>query len=318
MELAFDGGCIIYRYVDGERQFLFLKRAPGGWLDLPKGHIEKGETAEAAAIRETKEEAGLTIKPDRFYRYHETYWFMSNGTKIKKHVTYFLTRQAASAKITVSHEHTGYVWLDFKAAMRLARLQRPMISDVNDYIDRLESMAALNAEYASLPKTGHWDLSRTFVPGEGPLNAKVMLVGQAPGAQEDAQQRPFIGRSGMLLTHLLRLAGLGRDKVYITSVVQFFPPKNRMPNPEEVRLCKPFLLRQIKIVNPKIVVLLGALSAREVMGEKKVMDAHGKTITTGGRTYFVTIHPAAAVRLKKNIPLIENDFRKLKDVLAAI
>lgn len=316
MNLGFDGGCIVYRYVNGKRQFLFLKRAPNGWLDMPKGHIKEGESAEQAAVRETREETGLEVKPDRFFRYNDTYWFVGDGAKIKKRITYFIARVSANAAVRISHEHIGYVWLDFDEAMAQSRFQKPIIKSANQYIDRQEEMSELNAEYARLPSKGRWDLSERFVPGEGPLDADVMVVGQAPGAQEDAQQRPFVGRSGMLLSHLLRLAGLMRDRVYITSVVQFFPPGNRMPSPEEVRLCKPFLLKQIRIINPKLVVLLGALAAQELAGNGKVMGIHGKLFKKE-RTYFVTMHPAAAVRLKKNLPLIEGDFRMLKGILAA-
>ncbi len=314
MQFGYDGGCMVYRYKGGERQFLFLTKEPRGRLDLPKGHIEKGESVEAAAIRETKEETGLDVKLDRFFRFTVAFYFMAEGEKIRNSVRYFLSQVSPDAQVRVSHEHTGFVWLTYDEAMKRWKFKKDLIRETNSYIDRLEAMEKLNDEYSRLPAKGAWDLSPAFVPGEGPLNARVMLIGQAPGAEEDVQRRPFVGRSGVLLSHLLRLAGLRRDSIYITSVVQFFPPKNRMPSPEEVRACRPYLTRQIELIKPELIVLLGALSSKELAGVENIMQEHGKIVEKGNR-YFVTIHPAAAVRLQKNVPLIEHDFRKLKGLL---
>ncbi len=87
----------------------------------------------------------------------------------------------------------------------------------------------LNLEYSRLPRGRNWKLSERFVPGEEPLDAEVMIIGQAPGRNEDIQKRPFIGASGKFLDRLIRLAGLDRKLIYVCSVVQFFPPKNRVP-----------------------------------------------------------------------------------------
>ena len=307
---------MVYRYERGIRKFLFLTKGPKDRLDLPKGHIEKGESAEQAAIRETKEETGLDVKPDRFFRFTVAFWFMAEGEKIRNSVRYFLAKVPAEAKVTISDEHNGFVWLTYEEAMKRWKFKKEILKFTNDYIDRLEAMEKLNAEYSMLPgqAKGQWGLSTRFVPGEGPLSASVMFIGQAPGAEEDARQRPFVGRSGVLLSHLIKLAGLRREDVYITSVVQFFPPKNRMPTPEEAALCRPFLERQIELIKPSMIVTLGALASKELAGVDNIMQVHGHAIEKG-RMYFVTIHPAAAVRLKKNMPLIEHDFRTLKAAL---
>src|SRR5271154_3141943 len=106
-------------------------------------------------------------------------------------------------------------------------------------------MKKLNSKYKRLPALiKGWSLSRRFVPGEGPLTAKVMLIGQAPGRTEDELLRPFIGTSGKFLDTLIGMAGLERKSVYICSVVQYFPPKNRIPTDEEIEACNGFLLRQ--------------------------------------------------------------------------
>ncbi len=318
LEFAYDGGAIVYTYSGGERKFLFLKRREG-WLDIPKGHIEKGEKARDAAIRETFEETGLRIEPERFFRNQSDYWFKENGKTIKKKLTVFVAKTDGAAGVTVSREHVGHAWLSFTEAMEKLSFEngRETLKAANDYIDRIETMGKLNADYAKLPsEVRGWSLSKRLVPGEGPLNAKVMLLGQAPGRFEDEQGRPFIGASGKLLDRMIETAGLARDEAYITSTVQFFPPKNRVPSDEEIAACRRFLKRQIEIVDPKVVVLLGAVAAGELLGEKRVMMTHGNVVERE-RLYFVTIHPAAAVRLKKNIPLMESDFEKLKALLEA-
>lgn len=179
-----------------------------------------------------------------------------------------------------------------------------------------KEMERLNKEYSMLPKkVKGWSLSRRFVPGEGPLDAKVMFIGQAPGRNEDIHKRPFIGTSGKFLTSLMDMAGLDRKSVYICSVVQFFPPKNRVPTEREINLCKRFLFRQIEIINPAVIVLLGAVACKTVLNLDKVASIRGTHVKKDGRTYLISIHPAAAIRIRKNIPIMESDFRKFKNVI---
>jgi len=186
-------------------------------------------------------------------------------------------------------------------------------------MDRIAEMKKLNLNYSKIPyKTKNWDLSKVLVQGEGPLDAKVMFIGQAPGRNEDVERRPFIGTSGKFLTQLMTLAGIDRKSVYICSVVQFFPPLNRMPTDEEIELCKEFLFKQIDIVNPKLVVLLGALASKTVANVEKVGTNHGTIIEKEGRTYFISMHPAAAVRIRTKIPVMEKDFKKLRTVVKKI
>ncbi len=168
---------------------------------------------------------------------------------------------------------------------------------MSGYSAKLADLRKLNSEYASLPDEHHgWKLSRNFVAGKGPADAKLMLIGQAPGANEDVQKSPFVGRSGKLLTEALSKGGIDRKKVYITSVVQFFPPKNRMPSRKEIELCRPFLLRQIEIIKPRFVILLGNVALSAVLVKGKVREEHGKIVKKGHTTYFITFHPAAALR----------------------
>lgn len=134
------------------------------------------------------------------------------------------------------------------------------------------------------------------VPGEGSASAHVMFIGEAPGASEDRAGRPFVGRSGELLTSMIQEIGLKRDDVFITSILKSRPPKNRTPIKSEIDVCRPYLEQQIEIINPKIIVLLGGVAISSLIGPWKVSEAHGKFYETNGRTYFMTYHPAAALR----------------------
>jgi DNA polymerase len=139
---------------------------------------------------------------------------------------------------------------------------------------------------------------KNAVPGEGPVDAKLMLVGEAPGAREDELGRPFVGRSGDLLTEMLRGIGLSREDVFITSVLKSRPPNNRTPTRAEVEACMPYLLQQFELINPKLIVLLGGVAVSSVIGPWKMSEAHGRFYKGHGRTFFITYHPAAALRFQ--------------------
>lgn len=158
------------------------------------------------------------------------------------------------------------------------------------------------------------------VPGEGDPCARVMFVGEAPGYNEDLQGRPFVGAAGNLLNEMLKVAGLNREWVFITNVVKCRPPNNRDPAEEEVEACKPYLLRQLKVIQPEIVVCLGRHSARvlfELAGLRfeSIMRARGepRRLTVSGLEILClpTLHPAAALYNPRLRNLLETDFRTL-------
>jgi DNA polymerase len=139
-----------------------------------------------------------------------------------------------------------------------------------------------------------------------------MLVGEAPGAREDELGRPFVGRSGKLLTELLHGIGISRDKVFITSVLKSRPPKNRTPTRTEIKACMPYLLRQFELINPQIIVLLGGVAVSSIIGPWKLAEAHGRFYEANNRTFFITYHPAAALRFPKIKAKILEDFTTLQ------
>ncbi len=159
--------------------------------------------------------------------------------------------------------------------------------------------------------------SRTnAVPGEGPIDAKLMFVGEAPGAKEDETGRPFVGRSGKLLIEMIEGIGLKREEVFITSILKSRPPKNRPPKRNEKEICLPYLEKQIEIIAPKAIVLLGRVAISTLIGPWKLDEAHGRFYEGGGYTYFMTYHPAAALRFPKIKDIMKQDFKTLKDHLS--
>ena len=147
------------------------------------------------------------------------------------------------------------------------------------------SMEEFNTQIFCCKKCRLWQGAKLGVPGEGPLDAKVIFVGQNPGADEDELGRPFVGRSGKYLTKTLTEYGIKREDVFITNIVKHVSPENRKPFDDEIRACLPYLIAQINFIKPKIVVLLGA-SAKE-------------TPRIEGIEYIQVIHPSAAMRFTK-------------------
>jgi uracil-DNA glycosylase len=135
------------------------------------------------------------------------------------------------------------------------------------------------------------------VPGEGSANADFMLVGEAPGATEDETGRPFVGQAGQLLSKILEAIRLTRDEVYICNVLKHRPPGNRNPNPEEVAACSPFLIRQIELIRPKVIVALGKFAAQTLLESKlSIGQLRGQIHQYYGVPLIVTYHPAALLR----------------------
>lgn len=155
------------------------------------------------------------------------------------------------------------------------------------------------------------------VPGEGPADAKIMLIGEGPGYHEDRQGRPFVGASGQFLDELLALAGLRRADVFIGNVVKCRPPQNRDPQPDEVKTCtETYLFHQIAAIDPKVIVTLGRFSMNLFIPGAKISRIHGQPQRVQGRLIVPMLHPAAALHQPQNRPLLEADFRSLPAILA--
>ncbi len=158
------------------------------------------------------------------------------------------------------------------------------------------------------------DGARGVVFGEGDPHTSIMFVGEGPGQTEDETGRPFVGRAGQLLDLMLKAVGFERRQVFIANIVKCRPPGNRLPLPPEVGACLPNLEAQIRIIDPRIIVLLGALSSQTLVDPSiRVTRDRGKWFERDGRSYLVTFHPAAVLRdeLGKR-KLLLDDFKSLQ------
>jgi DNA polymerase len=161
----------------------------------------------------------------------------------------------------------------------------------------LDSWEALQAEVAPCM---HCDLYKTrtqTVFGSGNKNADWMIIGEAPGQNEDQQGLPFVGKAGLLLTEMLRAISLAREEVFIANMVKCRPPANRDPKPIEIETCKPYLLRQIALVKPKIIVVLGRVAAQALLNtDEPIGQLRGKIHTLNDTPVVVVYHPAYLLR----------------------
>ena len=151
--------------------------------------------------------------------------------------------------------------------------------------------------------------------GRGPIPAKVMIVGEAPGLREDNVGKPFQGRAGQLLDKILGRAGLGREDVYVTNTVKCRPPDNRQPKPAEMKACRNYLDKEFDKVKPEFVILLGAAALKGVIGQTGITEKHGQVIEKDGVKYLPTFHPAAALYDPKRLGPIEQDIKKFAAVI---
>jgi uracil-DNA glycosylase family 4 len=180
---------------------------------------------------------------------------------------------------------------------------------------REQELAQLNEEVRICPLCPLAKTRTNAVPGEGPIDAEIMLIGEAPGFHEDKQGRPFVGQSGRFLEELLRSAGLSREQVYITNVVKCRPPENRDPAPREIAACAPYLDRQLAIIDPKIVITLGRHSMARYFPGQSISKIHGKPKRDGDRVIFPMFHPAAGLRSAEVAALIREDMLKVPALL---
>ncbi|MFM6189335.1 MAG: uracil-DNA glycosylase family protein [Planktothrix sp.] len=160
------------------------------------------------------------------------------------------------------------------------------------------------------------------VIGRGHQQAPIMIVGEAPGQNEDEQGLPFVGRSGQLLEKILESVGLSTDEnVYISNAIRCRPPNNRTPNPPEIEACKPYLLEQIRLVNPKIILLTGATAVKSILGDKRgISKIRGQWMEWEGRLCMPIFHPAYLLRNPSRDPgspkwLMWQDIQAVRDKL---
>lgn len=197
-----------------------------------------------------------------------------------------------------------YNWLVFQKEMgnRFIKasesIRRFLETQMNNFSTHtFHSLKELRDAALSCKKCHLHETRTSVVFGEGPEDAKVFIVGEAPGKEEDIQGRPFVGPSGELLTRMLQAIDLERSKVYITSVLKCRPPKNRTPNPDEVSACSQFLTEQIRFIDPPFILALGKVAAHALLGTRlPIKKLMGKPHPLENRQVIVTYHPAYLLR----------------------
>ena len=165
------------------------------------------------------------------------------------------------------------------------------------------------------------ELSQTrtnSVPGKGNFKSDVIFVGEAPGKNEDIKGEPFIGIAGKKLSSALENAGISREQVYITNIVKCRPPKNRVPTIIERDTCKNYLEKEIQIIKPEIICILGNTAFKSLLDSKEIIKFRGKIVKKNDQLYFLTIHPAATIYNQKLISVLKKDMKKLFKLIEEI
>jgi DNA polymerase len=186
-----------------------------------------------------------------------------------------------------------------------------------------EQLTKLNKEMLACSKCALRSGCIQVVPGDGSAEARIMFIGEGPGKKEDELGKPFVGAAGKFLDEMLGVINLKREDVYIANTVKCRPPENRDPLPEEKEICWPWLLEQIKIIQPKLIVTLGKHSMEIFLPNFKISEIHGSALrreipSIGRQVFFALYHPAAALYNGSMREVLIKDFKKIPKVLALI
>ena len=212
------------------------------------------------------------------------------------------------------------------ACLPTGRLRGTIYFDIISYAEffiKMPEHKNLEEKIKSCRKCHLRDTCTQVVPGEGSENAEIMFVGEGPGEKEDQQGRPFVGAAGKFLEEMLGLIGKRREDVFIGNVLKCRQPGNRDPMPEEVAACWPWMMEQIKLVRPKLIVLLGRHAMERFLPSQKISKIHGTALRReipeiGRQVFYALYHPAAALYQGSLRETLKTDFKKIPKVLEAI
>ena len=179
-----------------------------------------------------------------------------------------------------------------------------------------ETMLQIAREVSTCQRCMLYHSRKLAVPGEGPVDAEIMFIGEGPGFHENEQGRPFVGAAGKFLEELLANINFKREQVFIGNVVKCRPPNNRDPLPEELVACSDYLERQIQVINPRVIVTLGRYSMARFLPNAKISDVHGQSYRIKGHLVVPMFHPAAALHQPSLKITIERDFSNLPELIA--
>ncbi len=190
------------------------------------------------------------------------------------------------------------------------------VSNPSPAPSRSKSLEEVRAELGDCRRCKLHRTRRTIVFGEGDKKAKLMIIGEGPGYDEDVQGRPFVGKAGQLLTKILQSIRLNREEVYIANIIKCRPPQNRNPEPDEIRSCYPFLLGQINAIQPKIICALGTFAAQTLLKtERKITALRGKAYDQDGIQVIPTYHPAYLLRNPDKKRDVWEDMKRISELM---
>ncbi len=315
VEMKFSGKTATAVIEFPEDKILLVKRGTvvfKGYWALPGGRVDAGETVEQTVLREVKEETGLDVEIiGRIGDYHE--FGVKDGIEYDYYPTCFLAKPVGGVPERQEEEIEEMKLFDVEEIPEnLAFEHADMIKDYK----RTKQLTRIHGEVRKCERCRLRETRTNAVPGEGPINAQMMICGQASGRKEDKEGRPFVGMAGEFLNKLLDTMKLDRQKIFITSPIKCFPPNNRPPRSDELKACRPYLEQQIRLVKPRIIVALGNYALQALLDRKeKVSRIHGIPQATGGVIVFPTFHPAAAMRFPEIREKMTTDSKKLIDLL---
>ncbi|MGH9404059.1 MAG: uracil-DNA glycosylase [Terriglobia bacterium] len=183
-------------------------------------------------------------------------------------------------------------------------------------LEKIETLEEIKADLGDCHRCKLWKGRKHIVFGQGNPHAELVFIGEGPGADEDEQGLPFVGRAGQLLNKMLQLVQIKREDVYICNVVKSRPPGNRTPESDEIAACSPFLFRQIDAIRPRLICCLGAPAARTVLGVKEgITKVHGQFLDYRNAKAMATVHPAYVLRNPREEVILREDFAKIRDFL---
>lgn len=221
---------------------------------------------------------------------------------------------------------TKNIYSENKAATKKIAIKEPNVGEsvlfqkAKEDWQNSDSLDSLNKLICNCTKCGLHKNRNKFVFGSGNTNADVMVIGEGPGAEEDLQGLPFVGRAGKLLTDILKAIKFEREEVYIANIVKCRPPGNRTPLPEEMDTCIPYLKKQIELIKPKLILCLGLTAAKGLLKRKdSLTNLRGNIYEYESISVMVTFHPAALLRnpnWKRDCWEDVKKFRKLYDAMS--
>jgi uracil-DNA glycosylase family 4 len=244
---------------------------------------------------EIQERQTLLAARVQYYRDLGIYDFYRRGEPLENAALLEISELSAISDETQSHNS-----IDVEEQEISARKPFPPAPAIAGIIEPAKRADALNVIRQDIGECTRCALSagrNKIVFGDGDPSARLLFVGEGPGADEDAQGLPFVGRAGQLLNNMINAMGLSRDQVYIANIVKCRPPGNRVPEPEEAHTCTQFLFRQIDVIRPEVIVALGSTAATYLLGGKSPLNAlRGRVHSVRGARLIVTYHPAFLLR----------------------